>query len=360
MIPTSLPLAIVREVMPHFQGPTAWLIASGRAWSCSHRSVVHRHVFARLACVTAVATAAIEAVLHFGLMLATIPFIGVKRVIWMGLIGLSMLGDGIFWLIHRDALDISAATWIKRIVIHVILFGRVPGVVFNHLKVWAGLMRDHLILVRKITAAALKVDSYLNRFFSQDHLVHHGNQLTNLSMYTLTGLYFAVMDPQAAASRAEEAGLGPASLPSIWARTWAQVPSPLYIGGRVVEKALLLVGDHFGKVALAFLAYSAYRDYSEQVAALKLNLRGSSGGSMDDTPLGYGPVDWSLGIPGRVGDWMFDGVRGTIRRFWSLFPFGCLDSDGVDLLREQIDAQREELILAQQQLAKLQERMPPD
>lgn len=353
MIPTSLPLAIVREVMPHFQGPTACLVASGKVWSCSHRSALHRHVLARLACVTAVATAAIEAVVHFGLMLATIPFIGVKRMTWIGLIGLSMIGDGIFWLIHRDALDISAATWIKRIVIHVILFGRVPGVVFNHLKVWTGLMRDHLILVRKITAAALTVDSYLNRFFSQDHLVHHGNQFSQLSVYTLTGLYYAALDPQQAASRAEAAGLGPASRPSLFARAWAQMPSPLHMGGRVVEKALLLGGDHFGKVALALLAYSAYRDYTQQVASLAARPLASLGGGAGSP---YGPVDWSLGIPGRMGGWVFDGLRSTIRGFWCMFPFGGFNSEAVDL-RRMLDAQRAELTQLQERLVQLMEKI---
>ena len=255
MYPVGLSEYLIKAVFPDFLGPTASLIVYAKKCRQDDSAFLRRWV-SRATYLTTIATAALESLVHATLAITTLPLVAVRRIIWISLIGFSMLVGASFWIVHRDTLDISAAVWIKRIVIHVFLFLRVPSVVFSHLKVWSGLMRDHLIFARQATAFAIRVEDRLRRFYSFSHVEYHARQAYHLALFSVYTALFGITDPDKVMHQGDQLGLGP-SLP-LRPSIWSKMPSLPTLIGRTVEKVLIFVGDHFVKIGVCFLIYLAY------------------------------------------------------------------------------------------------------
>lgn len=261
MNPISLPAAMVRCIIPGFDGPTAGLLAGARIMALDPHSAVNRQVYSRLFCVAAVGTAALELLVHATLFVATIPLITVKRAVWITLISCSYVAGGLFGLIHGDAFRLGWEVWIKRIAIHVGLFLRHPSVVWDHLMVWRGLMWKHSVLIVQLTSLALHIERSLSHFFSSRHLEYHAHQSIQLLRYTIGGIPAGLWDPGKTAKRAMELGLGPTRPRSLVMRVWRQIPSPYPAVGWIVAKSLVAVGKHWDKIGVLLVAYAAFKDY---------------------------------------------------------------------------------------------------
>lgn len=295
MTPVSLPGYLLQTAVPDIDGPTAWLVNIGKGLTTRKSPPVQREVLGRIVVATAVASAALEAVGQLALLAVTLPMIAVKRVVWISLIGCSMLVSGLFWLIHRDAMEIGLAVWIKRLVIHVFLLLRVPSVLWAHLKVWKGLMADHLILMRQITAFALTVENQLSRFFSYNHVVQHAIRARQLTRFAVLALPWMVINPSEAIRYANKLEVGPSRRPSLATRIWAATPSPWTLAGRGAEKCLVFTGNHFSKVLLLYVALRFYQDFTAKQV---------------------GPFTYVTELPGRGWDYTVDGIGSGFQRIW--------------------------------------------
>lgn len=315
MSPVSFPAAIVRKVIPEFNGPTAWLLSRVRTCARNQHSEMQQVVGARVCCIAAVATAALEMVVHVTLFAATIPMIAAKRCIWMTLIGCSAILGGLFGLIHGDAFKLGWEVWLKRIAIHMGLFLRHPSVVWDHLMVWRGLMWEHSVLIVQITSLALSIERHLSRVFSSHHLEHHALQAFRLLRFIFEGIPSGLWNPEITAKQAIEQGLGPTKPRALIVRLWRCIPSPYPIIGKVLAKTLVFIGAHWDKLGVLLIAYAAYKDSS---AFLSLP--------------GY-----LSNLPVRVLDGTLDGLEKVASAVWRIISPAHLTPEQMERLIEAVE-----------------------
>jgi hypothetical protein len=259
--PISLPLEIVHSFKPGFNGPTAWLLASASSCAKNRYSKAQRDLWSRMCCVAAVATAALELLVHATLFLTTVGMIAVRRCIWMTLVSSSYVLGGLFYIVHGGAFALGWETWLRRIAIYGILLLRDPSVVWDHLFVWRGSMLEHASLIMQLSSLALKIEGQLVRRFSSKHLKHHGMQAFQLFRYVLAGIPAGLWNPGIASNRAMALGLGATKPRALVVRLWNQLPSPKSIIGAVIAQSLMFIGAYWDKLGLLLLAAGAYRNF---------------------------------------------------------------------------------------------------
>lgn len=260
MQPVTLPSAILSYVAPKYPGATAWLLSRALRRARAD-SPFERMFLARLCCVTAVGTAAVEVFVQALLLTATTGMVLVKRCIYFSLMTSSFVLGGLFGLIYGNSFRFDAGFLAKKFLISVVLFSRHPIVLFDHFKIWAGASLEHALAAAQLTSTAYKIDYQLNRYFSADHMTYHAMKIYQLTRYVVAGLPFGLWNPKYLAKQACRSGLGIPTPPSIFRRMWRAIPSPYPLIGSGIAKICVVAGQHWDKIALLLAFSLAYKHW---------------------------------------------------------------------------------------------------
>ena len=243
------------------QSPTAALIGWMKAFRKEDRSEFHRQITSRIFGIAAAAFAALEGVAHTLLFVGKIPLFLVNKVVWYGMLGGVIANSIAFALMNGDAGDFRLFVIVKRVFLHIILLGREPSVVFNHLKLWSGLACHHALLIKKQLIAAFEVEKTLSRLANFESLTYEACKSVCLMRFVLAGCVLSLLEPDEVVNEAvhldlvnteEEPAVG------LWRRIKSLGSSPLAAVDRIckyAEKQLISWSWSLGTATVKGLFY---------------------------------------------------------------------------------------------------------